>query len=54
MLVKDFSGISDFFVKIYLLFDKKYKLEIKVKWKNLNFYWNEIFFFEGFFYEKVV
>lgn len=27
-LVKDFSGISDLFVKILLFLDKKYKMEI--------------------------
>ncbi|KAL9850737.1 synaptotagmin-7 isoform 5-T5 [Geothlypis trichas] len=51
---KDFSGTSDPFVKIYLLPDKKHKLETKVKRKNLNPHWNETFLFEGFPYEKVV
>ncbi|XP_033013009.1 synaptotagmin-7 isoform X6 [Lacerta agilis] len=51
---KDFSGTSDPFVKIYLLPDKKNKLETKVKRKNLNPHWNETFLFEGFPYEKVV
>ncbi|XP_063053893.1 synaptotagmin-7 [Engraulis encrasicolus] len=50
---KDFSGTSDPFVKIYLLPDKKHKLETKVKHKNLNPHWNETFLFEGFPYEKV-
>ncbi|XP_058501587.1 rabphilin-3A-like isoform X1 [Solea solea] len=50
---KDFSGTSDPFVKIYLLPDKKHKLETKIKRKNLNPYWNETFLFEGFPYEKV-
>lgn len=44
---KDFSGTSDPFVKIYLLPDKKHKLETKVKRKNLNPHWNETFLFEG-------
>lgn len=44
---KDFSGTSDPFVKIYLLPDKKNKLETKVKRKNLNPHWNETFLFEG-------
>lgn len=44
---KDFSGTSDQFVKIYLLPDKKHKLETKVKRKNLNPHWNETFLFEG-------
>ncbi|MGH0122420.1 UNVERIFIED_CONTAM: hypothetical protein FKN15_004187 [Acipenser sinensis] len=46
---KDFSGTSDPFVKIYLLPDKKNKLETKVKRKNLNPHWNETFLFEGVF-----
>ncbi|XP_037307334.2 rabphilin-3A isoform X1 [Pungitius pungitius] len=50
---KDFSGTSDPFVKIYLLPDKKNKLETKIKRKNLNPHWNETFLFEGFPYEKV-
>lgn len=47
---KDFSGTSDPFVKIYLLPDKKHKLETKVKRKNLNPHWNETFLFEGLCY----
>uniref|UniRef100_UPI00358E8B21 synaptotagmin-7 isoform X3 n=1 Tax=Myxine glutinosa TaxID=7769 RepID=UPI00358E8B21 len=50
---KDFTGTSDPFVKLYLLPDKKHKLETKVKRKNLNPHWNETFLFEGFPYEKV-
>ncbi|XP_037623229.1 synaptotagmin-7 isoform X3 [Sebastes umbrosus] len=50
---KDFSGTSDPFVKIYLLPDKKHRLETKIKRKNLNPHWNETFLFEGFPYEKV-
>ncbi len=44
---KDFSGTSDPFVKIYLLPDRKHKLETKIKRKNLNPHWNETFLFEG-------
>ncbi|CAL8403554.1 unnamed protein product [Boreogadus saida] len=51
---KDFSGTSDPFVKLYLLPDKKHKLETKVKRKNLNPHWNETFLFEGFPYDKVI
>ncbi|CAM9725290.1 unnamed protein product [Lampetra fluviatilis] len=51
---KDFSGTSDPFVKIYLLPDKKNKVETKVKRKNLNPHWNETILFEGFPYEKVI
>lgn len=47
---KDFSGTSDPFVKLYLLPDKKHKLETKVKRKNLNPHWNETFLFEGIFF----
>lgn len=47
---KDFSGTSDPFVKIYLLPDKKHKLETKIKRKNLNPHWNETFLFEGLCY----
>lgn len=47
---KDFSGTSDPFVKIYLLPDRKHKLETKVKRKNLNPHWNETFLFEGLFW----
>lgn len=51
---KDFSGTSDPFVKIYLLPDKKHKLETKVKRKNLNPHWNETFLFEGLSYFQVL
>lgn len=49
---KDFSGTSDPFVKLYLLPDKKHKLETKVKRKNLNPHWNETFLFEGMIKKK--
>lgn len=49
---KDFSGTSDPFVKLYLLPDKKHKLETKVKRKNLNPHWNETFLFEGLLKEE--
>lgn len=45
---KDLGGTSDPFVKTMLLPDKKHKLTTKVKRKNLNPVWNEIFAFEGF------
>ncbi|NXY61738.1 SYT7 protein, partial [Callaeas wilsoni] len=50
---KDFSGTSDPFVKIYLLPDKKHKLETKVKRKNLNPHWNETFLFEGMDWDRL-
>lgn len=54
LFVKDFSGISDFFVKILFFLDKKYKMEIWIKRKNLNLIWNEVFRFEGFLYNKLL
>lgn len=51
---KDFSGTSDPFVKILLLPDKKDKLETRVKRKNLNPVWNEVFTFEGFPHNKLI
>ncbi|EDO43704.1 predicted protein, partial [Nematostella vectensis] len=51
---KDFSGTSDPFVKIMLLPDKKHKLETRVKRKNLNPVWNEVFTFEGFPHNKLM
>ena len=51
---KDFSGTSDPFVKILLLPDKKHKLETRVKRKNLNPVWNEVFTFEGFPHNKLI
>lgn len=51
---KDFSGTSDPFVKILLLPDKKHKLETRIKRKNLNPVWNEVFTFEGFPHNKLM
>lgn len=51
---KDLSGTSDPFVKILLLPDKKHKLETRIKRKNLNPVWNEIFTFEGFPHNKLL
>ena len=51
---KDFSGTSDPFVKILLLPDKKHKLETRIKRKNLNPTWNEVFRFEGFPHNKLL
>lgn len=51
---KDFSGTSDPFVKIYLLPDRKHKLETKVKRKNLNPHWNETFLFEGQLFPNIL
>ena len=51
---KDFSGTSDPFVKILLLPDKKHKMETRIKRKNLNPTWNEVFRFEGFTHNKLL
>lgn len=51
---KDLSGTSDPFVKILLLPDKKHKLETRVKRRNLNPVWNELFTFEGFPHDKLL
>jgi hypothetical protein len=51
---KDFTGTSDPFVKILLLPDKKHKLETRIKRKNLNPVWNEVFTFEGFPHNKLM
>ena len=51
---KDISGTSDPFVKVMLLPDKKHKLETRVKRKNLNPVWNEVFTFEGFPHQKLL
>ena len=51
---KDFSGTSDPFVKILLLPDKKHKMETRIKRKNLNPTWNEVFRFEGFAHNKLL
>jgi hypothetical protein len=40
----NFTGTSDYYVKILLLPDKRHKLVTKVKKKNLNPKWNESFF----------
>ncbi|XP_013794883.1 synaptotagmin-7-like [Limulus polyphemus] len=45
---KDIIGTSDPYVKVFLLPDKKHKLETKVKHRTLNPRWNETFYFEGF------
>ncbi|XP_076370304.1 synaptotagmin-7-like [Tachypleus tridentatus] len=45
---KDIIGTSDPYVKVFLLPDKKNKLETKVKHRTLNPRWNETLYFEGF------
>ncbi|KAG1658494.1 Synaptotagmin-7 [Nymphon striatum] len=45
---KDARGTSDPYARVYLLPDKKIKLETKVRRKSLNPKWNESFYFENY------
>ena len=47
MAARDLNGLSDPYVRITLLPDKKHRLETKIKRKTLNPRWNETFYFEG-------
>lgn len=46
------SGTSDPYVKLYLLPEKKKKVETKVHRKTLNPVFNETFIFKVIYYEK--
>ena len=47
LAARDLNGLSDPYVRITLLPDKKQRLETKIKRRTLNPRWNETFYFEG-------
>jgi len=48
LAAKDTNGLSDPYVRITLLPDKKQRLDTKIKRRTLNPRWNETIYFEGF------
>ena len=53
LAARDLNGLSDPYVRITLLPDKKHRLETKIKRRTLNPKWNETFYFEGNTVEEV-
>ena len=49
LAAKDSNGLSDPYVRVTLLPDKKHRLETKIKRRTLNPRWNETFYFEGIY-----
>ncbi len=47
LAAKDTNGLSDPYVRVTLLPDKKRRLETKIKRRTLSPRWNETFYFEG-------
>ena len=54
LAARDLNGLSDPYVRITLLPDKKHRLETKIKRRTLNPKWNETFYFEGNIVEEVM
>ena len=47
LAAKDTNGLSDPYVRVTLLPEKKQRLDTKIKRRTLNPTWNETFYFEG-------
>ena len=53
MAAKDTNGLSDPYVRITLLPDKKQRLDTKIKRRTLNPRWNETIYFEGILRDRL-